>query len=154
MSQISKHVSYSEVTQNKAGLKNDPTPEHLVNIQALCERVFEPLREWVGKPIKINSVYRSADVNAVTSKASKTSQHLKGEAMDIDDTLGYKSNNEMGFWIMNNLAFDQLIFEQPINGKSSWIHVSYKRNGVNRKQVLIFDGKKYLPFTQNKHLIY
>jgi len=151
---VSKHVSYAEVTQNKLGLPNEPLPQHMASIQALCNKMFEPLREWVGAPIKINSIYRSKEVNARTSKASPTSQHCKGEAMDIDDTLGHKSNNEMGQWIMNNLEFDQLIFEKPVDGKSSWIHVSYKANGVNRKQVLIFDGKKYLPYNPNKHLIY
>ncbi len=151
---VTDHVSYAEVTQNKYNLPNEPKPQHMNNIVVLCKKVFEPLREWVGKPIKINSVYRSAEVNSKTPKASTTSQHLKGEAMDIDDTLGHKSNNEMGLWIMANLKFDQLIFEQPVKGKSSWIHVSYKANEMNRNQVLIFDGKHYLPYNSNKHLIY
>jgi hypothetical protein len=77
---------------------------------------------------------------------------LNGSAMDIDDTFGHMSNNDMGLWIMKNVEFDQLIFEKPINGRSSWIHVSYNK-GRNRKQVLIFNGRKYLPFESNKHLL-
>jgi len=58
----------------------------------------------------------------------------------------------MGKWIMENLNFDQLIFEKPVNGRSSWLHVSYSVFR-NRKQVLIFDGKKYLPYHSNKKML-
>ena len=148
---VSKHVSYAEVTQTSTGLPNEPTSAHMNNIIELCENVFEPLRRHVGKPIKINSVYRSEVVNKAI-KGSATSQHCKGEAMDIDDTFGAMSNNNMGKWIMENLNWDQLIFEKPINGRSSWLHVSYSVFR-NRKQVLIFDGKKYLPYHSNKKMI-
>jgi zinc D-Ala-D-Ala carboxypeptidase len=153
MSKVTKHVSYSEVIQTKVkGVSNEPTPTHMNNIIELCKNVFEPLREHVGKPIKINSVYRSEAVNKAI-KGAISSQHCKGEAMDIDDNFGGMSNNEMGLWIKDNLIFDQLIFEKPINGKSSWIHVSYKSNGMNRKQTLVFDGKKYHPWTFGKKLL-
>ena len=151
---ISKHVTYAEATQTNVNLSNIPSGEQMERIKLLCEKVFEPLREWVNAPIKINSIFRSVLVNKAIG-GSKNSQHMAmdGCAMDIDDTFGHKSNNEMGLWIMENLTFDQLIFEKPINGKSSWIHVSYRKHG-NRKQALIFDGKKYLKYNSNKHLIY
>lgn len=153
MSKVTKHVNYSEVIQtNVKGVNNEPTPIHMNNIIELLTNVFEPLRTHVGKPIKINSVYRSEAVNRAIG-GSKTSQHCKGEAMDIDDTFGHMSNNDMGLWIMKNLVFDQLIFEKPINGKASWIHVSYKSNGMNRKQILVFDGKKYHSFIIGKKLL-
>lgn len=151
---VTKHVSYAEATQTSVDKPNIPSGEQMERIKLLCEKVFEPLREHVGKPIKINSIFRSAAVNKAIG-GSTTSQHCanNGAAIDIDDTHGAMSNNEMGLWIMNNLDFDQLIFEKPVNGKSSWIHISYKKTG-NRKQVLIFNGKNYLPYTTNKHLIY
>ena len=151
--QVTKHVSYSEIIQTSTGLNNEPTPQHFNNIVTLCQKVFEPLRAWVGKPIKINSVYRSEAENKAIG-GSKTSQHCKGQAMDIDDTYKHKSNNEMGMYIMNNLDFDQLIFEKPRNGKTSWIHVSYVNPLKNRKQVLVYDGKKYMPYSVGKSLIY
>lgn len=147
---ISDHVSYEEATSTNTGISNTPNAFQLEAIKYLCERVFEPLRERVGDKIKVVSIFRSEEVNKAVG-GSKTSQHCKGEAMDIDDTYGFMTNNEMGLWIMNNLTYDQLIFEKPINGKSSWIHVSIKRNG-NRKQALVFNGKKYLKFT--KSLVY
>ena len=150
---ITKHVSYAEATQTNTGLENIPSGEQMERTKLLCEKVFEPLRLHVGKPIKINSIFRSQLVNKAIG-GSTTSQHCanNGAAMDIDDGHGAMSNNDMGLWIMNNLDFDQLIFEKPVNKKSSWIHVSYKAKG-NRKQVLIFDGKKYLPFQKNKNLL-
>jgi hypothetical protein len=151
---ITKHVTYAEATQTNSQLSNIPSGEQMEKIKLLCEKVFEPLREWVDAPIKINSIFRSVEVNKAIGGA-KNSQHMAidGSAMDIDDTYGHKTNNEMGLWIMENLNHDQIIFERPINGKSSWIHVSYRQYG-NRKQALIFDGKKYLPYKSNKHLIY
>lgn len=146
---VSKYVSYAEATQTTTGIANIPSGEQMERIKILCEKVFDPLREWVGNAVKINSVFRSYEVNRAIG-GSATSQHManNGAAIDIDDTYGHKSNNEMGLWIKNNLSFDQLIFERPVKGKSSWIHVSYKSPTTNRKQVLVFNGKKYLPFSE------
>jgi hypothetical protein len=100
----------------------------------------------VDAPITVNSVYRSKEVNALTKGASLTSQHCKGEAMDIEGTN--VSNATLGRLIKDNLTFDQLIFEKPVNGEPGWIHVSYS-NTRNRKQVLIFVNNKYIPFNTN-----
>ena len=141
---ITPHLTYAEATRTSSKAPNVPTPEHLANIKLLAEKVFEPLRVLVGnKPIKLNSVYRSKEVNAATKGASKTSQHCKGEAMDLCATN--ITNAKMGRLIMDNLDFDQLIFEMPINQEPKWIHVSYSKTR-NRKQVLIFTAGKYIPF--------
>ena len=134
---ITKHVSYAEVTQtNQRSLPNIPSPKQLENIKLLCEKVFEPLRGWVNAPIKINSVFRSVQVNKAIG-GSKNSQHMAidGSAMDIDDTYGHKTNKEMFEWIRENLTFDQLIWEFGDDNNPNWIHVSYRQYG-NRKQVL------------------
>lgn len=143
--QISKNMSYAEATNTNVNAKNDPTPEHLENIKLLAEKVFEPLRVLVGnKPIKINSVYRSKEVNAAIKGSSKTSQHCKGEAMDIKGTN--VSNAALGRLIKDNLTFDQLIFEYPTAGEPAWIHVSYSKT-KNRKQVLMcYGASDYRPF--------
>lgn len=146
---ISEHVSYAEATRTSVeGVANIPNPQQLENIKKLCKKVFEPLRNHVNNPIKINSIFRSEEVNRLIG-GSVTSQHCNGEAMDIDDTYGFMSNNRMGVWIMENLDFDQLIFEKPINGKSSWLHVSYKDKMTNRRQVLIYTGKKYIKYRKD-----
>ena len=76
MKKISKHISYSEgvysITANRLGLPNDPSDEHLANMELLAEKVFEPLREHVGHPIKdLNLIKLLAEVtrhNTVKAK--------------------------------------------------------------------------------------
>jgi len=150
---ISKHVSLHEATFSQTayteGIENTPNPDQLANIQALCENIFEPLREWVGGPIQINSVFRGPELNAAIRGASKTSQHCanNGAAMDIDDKyfrvgVTSKNNADMFYFIKNNLEFDQLIWEfedpdsTPEKPCPKWVHVSFRRDGQNRGQIL------------------
>jgi hypothetical protein len=136
MKRISKHISYKEaVGSNYAkqkGIKNKPNEEQVENMKLLSEKVFEPLREWVDAPIKVNSMFRSLELNTAL-KGSKTSSHMKGEAMDIT-SMGGKSNLEMFYWIKDNLEFDQLIWE--FGKEPKWLHVSYSAV-KNRKQILV-----------------
>ena len=135
MKRISKHISYKEaVGSNYAkqkGIKNKPNEEQVENMKLLAEEVFEPLREWVDAPIKVNSMFRSLELNTAL-KGSKTSSHMNGEAMDIT-TMGGKSNLEMFHYIKDNLCFDQLIWE--FGKQPKWLHVSFSKN--NRQQVLV-----------------
>lgn len=141
MKNISKHVSYNEATHSNTATRNDidndPNSDQLANIELASEKVFEPLREWVGKAIKINSVFRSDALNKKIGGANG-SQHCanNGAAFDIDDTFGHKTNKEMFFYIIDNLDFDQLIWEYGTDENPNWVHFSYKEGGSNRKQVL------------------
>lgn len=138
MENISKYITYKEATYSttaiKKGIKNDPSPIELESMKLIGTKVFDKVREHYNTPIAINSFYRSKKLNSIIG-GSSTSQHCKGEALDIDDSLGGVTNKEIFDYIKNNLEFDQLIVEFPIDGKPSWIHVSYKKSG-NRKQVL------------------
>ena len=136
MKRISKHISYKEaVGSNYAkqkGISNKPNEEQVENMKLLAKEVFEPLREWVDAPIKVNSMFRSLELNTAL-KGSKTSSHMNGEAMDIT-SMGGKSNLEMFHYIKDNLCFDQLIWE--FGKEPKWLHVSYNKDN-NRKQVLV-----------------
>jgi len=136
MKRISKHISYKEaVGSNYAkqkGIKNKPNEEQVENMKLLAEEVFEPLREWVGCPIRVNSMFRSKELNSAI-KGSLKSSHLNGEAMDIT-SMGGKSNLEMFHYIRTELDFDQLIWE--FGKEPKWLHVSYNKDN-NRKQVLV-----------------
>lgn len=136
MTQLSKNFSLKEMTATNSGLPNVPNAEQLHYLTLLCEKVLEPLRYIYGKPIKVNSGFRSVEVNKAIGGAA-TSQHCKGQAADI--TAGSKEENEKLFKILATRDFDQLINEKNY----SWIHVSFVPNG-NRKQKLKFDGKKYI----------
>ena len=137
---ISKHVSYKEGirsnTADRLGLDNTPNNLQLKCMKDIAEDLFEPLRKWVGGPIKINSFFRGEPVNTAIG-GSKYSQHMKGQAMDIDDTFGYKTNAEMYHYIKDNLDFDQLIWEFGDDNNPNWVHVSYVTHRENRKKLTI-----------------
>ena len=136
---ISKHISYHEGTYSRTGerrdLDNTPNDEQLSNMELIAGKVFEPLREWVGGPIKINSFFRSPKLNTAIGGSSK-SQHCKGQAIDIDDTFGRATNAEMYNWIKENLDFDQMIWEFGDDDNPNWVHVSYVSKEKNRNRCL------------------
>ena len=90
----------------------------------IATNIFEPLREWVGGAIKINSMFRSEELNKAIGGSSK-SQHCQGRAIDLDDTFGHKTNAQMFQYIKDNLDFDQLIWEFGDENNPDWVHVSY-----------------------------
>ena len=136
---ISEHISYREgvysTTATRLGIDNTPNDEQLENMELVAEEVFEPLRAYVGGPIKINSFFRSPKLNTAIGGSSK-SQHCKGQAIDIDDTFGRATNAEMYHWIKENLEFDQMIWEFGDDDNPNWIHVSYVSKEDNRNRCL------------------
>ena len=138
--QISKHLTFEECTHSdtadKLGIvNNNPTLDAIENMKLLAEKVFEPIREYFKTPIYISSMYRGIPLN-VAIGGSTTSQHVGGQAMDID--MGDKvkpSNFEIFQYIKKNLIFDQLIWEHGTDKNPSWVHVSYSKKH-NRAQVL------------------
>lgn len=131
-----KYFTLEELTRSakatELGIDNTPPPEVIANLEALVANVLDPLREIIGKPIRINSGYRSPELNRAVGGARR-SQHLKGEAADFVIVGGTKADMYKAFAIIKNrLPFDQLIDEYDLR----WIHVSYSHEGHNRKQVL------------------
>jgi len=123
-----KYFTIKELSTTSTGLPNEPTEEAVVNLTNLVDKILDPLRELYGKPIYVNSGYRSPEVNIKVAGA-KNSQHLKGEAADIS-VRSKEGNKKLFQMIANGFEFDQLIDEKDY----SWIHVSLKR--TNRKQIL------------------
>ena len=137
---ISKHISDKEATKSitalRLGIDNTPNGTAFNNMKTLAANVFEPLREWVGGPIKITSMYRSPELCDALGSNGRTSQHTKGQAIDIDDIYGHKTNAEMFEYIKNNLEFDQLIWEFGNEDNPDWLHISYIDLEKNRKRIL------------------
>jgi|TARA_R100000781_G_scaffold57694_1_gene37253 hypothetical protein len=136
---ISDHITYAEAihsnTAKRKRIDNTPNPTQVEAMKLTAQEVFEPLREWVGGPIKVNSFFRSVALNeAIGGVAS--SQHCKGQAIDLDDVYGRKSNAEMFHWIKENLCFDQLIWEFGTDMNPNWIHVSFVSKEENRNRCL------------------
>ena len=128
---LSAHVTLAEFenspTATTHGINNKMSESQIASAKLLCENVFEPLRLYLNTPIKISSGFRCLQVNKMIGGA-KSSQHTKGEAMDIK--IGAK-----GFhFIKDKLNFDQLIWEFGNDNEPQWVHVSFSSR--NRKQVL------------------
>ena len=139
MERISKHISYKEAIKSNTALRlnidNTPDSVSLTNMTGVAHNIFEPLRLWVGGPIKINSFYRCPKLNKAIG-GSKRSQHCEGRAIDIDDTFGYKTNAEMFHYIKDNLNFDQMIWEFGNDNNPAWVHVSFDSLEGNRGRLL------------------
>jgi len=137
---LSQNLDLSEVIRSDSakrnGISNMPTGEHIANFITLAEKVFEPIREHFGFPIHISSGYRSVELNRLI-KGSSSSQHCKGQAIDIDmDGTSNGVTNKMVYdYIKDNLEFDQLIWEFGDDINPDWVHVSYSE-GKNRGQKL------------------
>jgi len=127
-------------TAKRRGIDNTPGDYELTNMTALAENIFEPLREWVGGPIKINSFFRSVELNKAIGGSSK-SQHCQGRAIEIDDVYGHKKNAEMYNWIKENLNFDQMIWEFGTDDNPDWVHISYVSEDGNRNRCLKAEKK-------------
>lgn len=135
---LTEHITYAEAvksyTANRLGITNMPTEDHMYNMIVLGTEVFEPLRKFVGGPILITSFYRSEALNKAIG-GSSSSQHCTGQAIDIDDVYGHKTNAEMFDFIVSHLDFDQIIWEFGDDTNPDWVHVSYVENN-NRRNVL------------------
>jgi hypothetical protein len=146
--QLSKNLELSEVTRSETakrkGISNMPTPEHIENFKKLAENVFQPIRDHFGVPIRISSGYRSEALNKAIGGAGKmvngkyvpSSQHCKGEAIDIDMDGTSITNKQVFDYIKEHLPFDQLIWEFGTDTNPDWVHVSFDSEGKQRKQVL------------------
>ena len=149
---ISKHISYKEgvhsITAIRKGIDNEPNEEQLANMKLVANNVFEPLRVFINGPIKVNSFFRSPDLNKAIGGSTK-SQHCKGQAIDIDDTYGKATNAEMYWWIKENLDFDQMIWEFGSNDNPDWVHVSYVSPDKNRNRCL----KAYRENGKTKYMV-
>lgn len=137
-------------TAKKKGLDNTPTLQVIENLTVLAEKILQPVRDHYGKSVKVNSGYRSPEVNASVG-GSKTSDHCKGQAADIE--INGVANGDLAEWVSKNLKFTQVILEFYTQGipDSGWVHVSYDPDNL-KCQVLTAikqDGKTvYLPGLQ------
>ena len=134
---ISNHINYFEATNSQTatakGIVNQPNAEQLKAMRLVAVKCFEPLRMWANVPLSINSFFRGEALNKAIGGAA-SSQHCKGEAIDIDGK-GKISNAKIFHFLKENTTFDQILAEFPVNGEPAWVHISYSERG-NRGQIL------------------
>ena len=137
---LSKNLSLAEVTKSttakRLGIDNTPDDWTTENLRKIAEHVFQPLREAFGCPIYVSSGYRGPELNRAIG-GSLRSQHMEGRALDLDaDVFGRCTNGEIFRYILNNLTFDQLVWEFGDEDNPDWVHVSYVHDVVNRGRCL------------------
>ena len=135
---ISKNFTLEEFTTSATakakGIANIPDNQQVANICALVNNVLQPLRDAMGHEIKIGSGFRCAALNKAVCGVFN-SQHLTGQAADLCID-GDKIKGKRWFdWIKAHVEFDQLIWEHNAKG-NYWVHVSFRMDGKNRKQVI------------------
>ncbi len=150
---LSPHFSLSEFTKSATArshdIKNEPAPEHVENLRALCVHTLEPLREALGLPIIITSGYRTKQLNHLLVNHSVKSQHMNGQAADFyvaepkDLNLEPRTMNPAKPTRRELLikAFRQIITDDAIAFDQciiypSFIHVSYVRSGRKNRSKL------------------
>lgn len=141
---ISKYITYSEAihsdTAKREGIANKPDKVQLQAMKLVAGMIFEPVRIHFGVPIYISSFFRSAELNKIL-KGSKTSDHVKGKAIDMDaDRYGGVTNKEIFEYIKDNLEFDQLIWEYGTKDNPAWVHCGYRTKDTNRNMIINFKG--------------
>jgi hypothetical protein len=152
--QLTNNFSLKELTTSETairkGLDNTPDEAAIANLKTLAENILQPVREHYKKVVRVNSGYRAPEVNASVG-GSKTSDHCKGQAADIE--IDEVANGDLAKHIVDNYKFTQVILEFYTKGipDSGWVHVSYDANNL-KCQVLTAvkqDGKTvYLPGLQ------
>jgi len=147
---LTENFTLSEMTKSETALRydmdNSPPQEITSNLQALAVHVLQPVRDHYGKGVKVNSGYRSPDVNAKVG-GSRTSDHCRGMAADIE--IPGVPNHELAEWIRSNLLFTQVILEFYTQGvpDSGWVHVSYDHENLKKQALTAVkqDGKTVYP---------
>ena len=137
MTMLTNNFSLAEMIKSETAIRRDMdnyphSDEVIQNLTLLCEQVLQPLRDAYGVGIKVNSGYRSPDVNAAVG-GSRTSDHCKGQAADIE--IPGVANADLAQYIADNFEFTQLILEFYTQGipDSGWVHVSYDSNNLKRQ---------------------
>ena len=152
---LSKHLTLKEVIKSdtavRNGISNMPNDEQLENLKLVATEIFQRVRDFFGVPIKVSSGFRSEALNKLI-KGSKTSDHMKGCALDLDvDGYTYITNVAIFNYIKDNLDFKQLIWEFGDDENPDWVHVAYQK-GKNDKEILraIRKGGKtiYIPYEE------
>lgn len=145
---MGKYFTLNELTRSatatRKGINNSPSALIKSNLEAIIEKVLDPLREKWGKPIIVTSGYRCPKLNTIIGGASG-SQHMKGEAVDIRTATDTRDENMklLKILLKSDIVYDQVISEYvDAQGRPDWIHISYKKNGGNRmKKTTCLNGK-------------
>ena len=140
---LSPHFCLDEFTKSATarshGIKNEPAPEHVENLKALCVHTLEPLREALRLPVVITSGFRTKALNSKLAHSSDRSQHMLGQAADFYVASGQSglSRRELLIKAFRLIILDESIDYDQLILYPSFIHVSYVSRERNRRTILL-----------------
>ena len=148
---LSPHFELREFTKSATarshGIKNEPAPEHVENLKALCVHTLEPLREALRLPVIITSGFRTKALNSKLAHSSKNSQHMLGEAADfyvgqpqvsgVKCQVSGQNRRELLIKAFRTIILDENIDYDQLILYPSFIHVSYVSRERNRRTILL-----------------
>jgi len=138
---IGKYLTLEEccksATAIRLGIDNKPNQQQIIALQALASNVYDKCCQHFLLKIPVTSGFRSKALNDAISGSSGSSQHMRGEAfdLDLDGTTNGVTNAQLFNYIKQHINFDQLIWEFGTDSNPDWVHVSYDVAGKNRKNV-------------------
>lgn len=134
--QLTKNFTLEELTDSttakKMGLNNKPDADQVENLKKLTTELLQPVRNIYGKPMYINSGFRSPALNKAVG-GSATSDHMNGRSADV------RTDNPRELFNLvkgSDLSFDQLILYP------TFVHMSFRSEVQNRRQILYAKGVK------------
>jgi len=134
---LTEHFRLSEFTRSgvaiRLGIDNKASAAVAENLRQLCIHVLEPLRRRFGV-LRITSGYRCKKLNRAVGGTAR-SRHLTGNAADLHIS-SVEVGDKMFDFALQNLDFDELLFEHNKNRGTRWLHVSYMPNGRNRRRAV------------------
>jgi len=142
---LSDHFSLWELTKSQTAIRNGisctPDEESIKNLKEVCAKILEPVRMHYGRPFTPSSGYRCLSLNQLLGSSDR-SQHITGQAVDFE--VPGISNMDVAQWIINKLAYDQLILEfyKEADPHSGWVHCSYVGTR-NRNRARRYDGRTW-----------
>lgn len=141
---LSKNFTLGEFirshTASKLGIDNSPTEEVVSNLKYLCEKCLQPMRDRLGLPIRVNSGYRSPNLNKAIG-GSPASFHSFGCAADIEFTPAVKGHKliEIFDFFYHSGIYTELIAESLPDG---WIHIAIKKGREKENQLKYMINKQ------------
>jgi zinc D-Ala-D-Ala carboxypeptidase len=139
-----KYFTWPEVTRSSAaeahGISNEIPFKYRMNARMLARRILDPIREWIGEPLAINSWYRNEEVNQLVS-GSDESDHTTALAADVQTKNDAQNIAIIRAALSLNLPFDQLIIYDSLS-QPTRIHLSYQP-GASKQQILFKGNNGY-----------
>tara|TARA_R110002110_G_scaffold64634_8_gene178598 strand:+ start:7434 stop:7919 length:486 start_codon:yes stop_codon:yes gene_type:complete len=155
---LSPHFTLAEAMASHAavrlGIDNTPPDELIAALRYVAINVLEPIRTHYGVPLVYdgrNSWYRCPALNAALPGAAANSQHVKGEAVDIE--VPGISNIELARFVRDHLKFDELgleNYDSREGPQSGWVHVGASAGFRGQRDIWTYDarrpnGQRYTP---------